>query len=37
MDLVDRLQIDDLIALDDAEMQSAICFETDNFHRYSLA
>mgnify|MGYP003694558335 CR=1 FL=1 len=36
MALVDRLQIDHLIALDDAEMQSPICFETDDFHGYSL-
>ena len=34
--LVDRLEIDHLIALDDAEMQSPICFETDDFHGYSL-
>src|SRR5215467_7980475 len=30
--LVDRLQIDHLIALDHAEMQRAISFETDDFH-----
>src|SRR5215813_8026943 len=30
--LVDRLQIDHLIALDHAEMQRAIGFETDDFH-----
>ena len=34
---IDCLQIDDLIALDDAEMQSPVCFETDDFHSYSLA
>jgi hypothetical protein len=35
--LIDCLQIDDLIALDDAEMQPPVCFETDDFHSYSLA
>ena len=34
---IDCLQIDDLIALDDAEMQPSVCFETDDFHSYSLA
>ena len=31
-----RLQIDHLIALDNAEVQAAICFETDDFHEHSL-
>ena len=35
--LVDRLQIDHLVALDHAEMQPAIGFETDDFHGHSLA
>src|SRR6266849_8038623 len=34
--LVDRLQVDHLIALDHAEMQRAIGFETDDFHGHSL-
>src|SRR6185369_2210468 len=33
---VDRLQIDDLVALDHAETQSATPFETDDFHGHSL-
>src|SRR5262249_9438363 len=35
--LVDRLQIDHLIALDQAEMQRAVGFKTDDFHGRSLA
>ena len=35
--LVDRLQIDHLIALDHAEVRRAIGFETDDFHGHSLA
>ena len=34
--LVDGLYIDDLLALDDAQMQSAVCFKTDYFHDHSL-
>ena len=33
---VHRLQIDHLIALDHAETQSAVCFETNDLHGYSL-
>jgi hypothetical protein len=34
--LVDRLQINHLVALDHAETQSAIGFKSDNFHGSSL-
>src|SRR5262249_21824876 len=34
---VHRLQVDHLVALDHAEAQCAIGFETDDFHDYSLA